>query len=536
AAQGEKIVTLDGAERQLTSEMLVIADARRPVAIAGVMGGKDAEVSFGTKRVLLESAWFDPISIRRTSRNLKLASDSSYRFERGVDLEQVASCARRAAALIVEAAGGYVVWGPVDKRFSRNKPKAILWEPEQARALGEEIPPLKQRKIFLALGCRITGSTSRWKVAPPSFRADLKEPVDLLEELARLTGYQNFPTTLPRPAPTFAAQENREGNGEKEIDLRGRENKIRRLLVAGGLDEILTYSLIGPDALQRFDPTGSLKKAQQLFLQNPLSVDLSILRPTLLIGALETVARNFNRRAAAGMALFELGRTYHWDAQGKPEERRTLSIALAGLKTGSWNAKPSCWDLYDAKGILDALSERLGGKKLHWRAWNNQDIDRACPWFRPETVTIGDDARAPRVAWIGITDSRFTAFEIPSNVEVVLAEVGWQACWAAPASPAMLVSLPKVAPVTRDIAVVLDEAVPYSEIASCIRLAGGSLVQKVHLFDQYRGSQVPSGKKSLAYTVTYAAGDRTLTDDEVNQAHASIVEALRGQFAATLRS
>ena len=543
AAAGERLVTIDGVERRLDPSILVIADAERPVAAAGIMGGQGTEVTVTTRRVLLESAWFDPLVVRRAGRTLGLASESSYRFERGADLEQVAAAARRAAALIVEIAGGRVVGGPVDRRTARARPQPIVWQPEQAAALGTAIPAVKQRWILERLGCRVVGrgsrwraatakgsrTTARWLVTPPSYRGDLKQPVDLLEELARLTGYERLPVTLPRPVlskQVFAPEES--------ADLRHREGELRQWLVASGLDEIVTYSLIGPADLERIR-----WRCPQLpiRLQNPLSHDRSLLRPTQAVGALEAVARNLNRKAP-GVAFFELGRTYHQTGEGvrlppaeaaprssgQPEEQRTLTIALAGLRPSSWDAKPSPWTLFHATGMLETLAQRLRAAPIPWQPGSH-------PCFLEGTVSYADGAV------VGVVEPAVAAaFDIPAGTEVVLAELIWPRWWGQLEASVMFKPLAKVPPVTRDLAIVVNEAVTHAQIESVIRAAGGPLLQSVTLFDTYRGSQVPAGQKSHAYTVAYSAGDRTLTDAEVTAAQTAIVEALKTQLQATLRT
>lgn len=515
AAAGETLTTIDGVARRLDPTMLVIADAERPVALAGLMGGQATEVTAATRRVLLESAWFDPLVTRRCSRALGLASDSSYRFERGVDVEQAAAAARRAAALIVEVAGGRVVGRPVDRRATRAKARSIRWEPAAASALGTALPAAKQRQLFERLECRVAGHGARWRVTPPSFRADLRQPADLLEELARLWGYDRLPVTLPRPYPSLRAAAPDEAEA-----LRLRERRLRDALVAAGLDETMTYSLISPVALQRL---GWAERAR-VTVRNPLSQDRSILRPTLVVGALETVARNLNRRVA-GVAVFELGRTYHWTDAGQPDERRRLAIALAGLRPSSWDAKPTVWSFFHAKGVLDTLSERLIGRPLSW----NPIAPTPAPHF------VGDVLTADSTTLGFISPAVAQAFEIPAGVDVVFAELEWPSWWGTAAPPRVFQPLSKVAPMTRDIALLVDESVAHAQIVQVIREAGGPLVARATLFDQYRGAQVPKGRKGLAYTIAYSAGDRTLTDDEVAALHMAIRDALQTRLHATLR-
>ena len=535
AAAGETLTTIDGVARRLDPTILVIADAECPVAIAGIMGGRDTEVTGATRRVLLESAWFDPLVTRRASRALGLASDSSYRFERGVDVEQAATAARRAAALIIEIAGGRVVGGPVDRRAARAKARPITWDPASAAALGVAIPPARQRQLLERLGCRVVGHGARWRVTPPTFRPDLRQPADLLEELARLWGYDRLPIPLPRPYPSLAPPDAGDA-------LRRRERELRDWLVAAGLDETMTYSLVSPTALQRVEwpseggqpDVGELAK-RSIVLKNPLSEDRSVLRPTLVVGALEAVARNLNRQVP-GVALCELGRTYRWAADGRPEERPRLVIALAGLRPNSWDAKPTPWTLFHAKGILDELGRRMGTGPLGWEPADGPQ--HATPlWIKAGTGLVAwASPDGPPQAVLGVVNAATASgFDIPTTIEVVLVEMDWPLWWGTEATLRVLQPLPKVAPVTRDIALLVPEAVTHAQILQAIREIGGPLVTRAALFDQYRGAQVPKGQKGLAYTIAYSAGDRTLTDDEVTTIHTAIRDALQTRLHATLR-
>lgn len=534
SAAGESITTIDGTARPLNPSILVIADAERPVAVAGIMGGQTTEVTPATRRILLESAWFDPLITRRASRALGVASDSSYRFERGVDPNQTLAAARWAAALIIEAAGGRLVGGPVDRRGARRpRAKPIAWRPADAAVLGASIPAAWQRQRFERLGCRVAGSGARlpagqagWRVTPPSFRIDLQRPVDLLEELARLWGYDRLPTTLPRPYPSLVVSSN------DGAALRGREQQLRDLLIAAGLDETMTYSLVSPAALQRLPWTDSV-----LSLRNPLSQDRSVLRPTLVVSALEIVARNLNRRAL-GVALFELGRVYQEAGPSEERERRRLIIALAGLRPSSWEAKPSPWTVFHAKGLLDEIGRRMGGKPLIWEPATRVERSHLRPWLRAGTDLAAsrspDDVPQAVIGAVNVAVA--DRFEIPQIVEVILAEVDWPALWGAAPTDRHVEPLPTIAPATRDFAILVDQQVTHDQIVQVARAAGGPLVRAMTLFDHYQGAQVPKGRKSLAYTVAYGAGDRTLIDAEIAAAHQAILEALKQQLGAELRS
>lgn len=516
----ERLTTIDGVKRELNPRMLVIADARRPVALAGIMGGQGTEISLATRRVLLESAWFSPPLIRRASRALKLSSESSYRFERGIDPALVPLAAIRAARWISTLAGGTVRGGLIEVGEKRIPRRQIPLRPQRARGLiGIPITLAQQRRIVERLGCRVKGTGRGLRVEPPSWRGDLKIPEDLYEELARLKGYDRCPATLP-PVSRQAVHASWASPEDPWIM---REAEIRQWLVAAGGQEIVTYSLVNPQAHAQL----GLSSGRTVKLRNPLSLEYSELRQTLAIGALETLARNLHRKTDEAFQLFELGRVYEWKGT-TPDEKRAFGILIAGTPTAVWGTPPEPLGIFHIKGVVQSLCERLrlSGVQEKVELGPTYLSDPAIAFYLGKRIL----GRAGTV-----TEKVLSLFEIPAGVSVAWAELDLEVIAAASPKPLTVQPLPKVSPVTRDLATVLSEEIPYAKVHGAIEEAGRPLLQSVCLFDLYQGSQIPPGKKSLAFRLTYSAGDRTLTAEEINATHQRIIDTLTTRLHATLR-
>ena len=520
----ESLVTIDGISRSLNAQWLVIADRKRPVALAGVMGGRDTEIHPGTKRILLESAWFDPVQVRRATRETRLSSESSYRFERGVDVSMVPLAAMRAARLIVRLAGGTPLGGLLDVGQFRLERRRISLRPAQAQqVLGMRVYPSQQRRLLERLGCQVTGTPRGWRVEPPSYRPDLKIPEDLYEELARLLGYERCPLTLPPVARTFVTSRWQ----PVEDPWAQREMQIRQLLAAAGMQEILTYSLVNPqDHARVHSILGGI-----LELENWLSLEYSVLRKTLLIGALQVLSRNLHRKTAESFQLFELGRVYRKKPGGRgifPHEERNLGLLVAGALAPQWGMESKPLELFHLKGIIQFLCDRLrvgpireGSESLPGGFVNPAVTFR---WGEKSFATL---ARVdPKV---------LAAYEIPQDIPVAYAELDLELLAQAPPLALKVEAPPKVSPVVRDLAIILPEEIPYESIRQAMQEAGRPLLKDLFLFDLYRGKQIPAGKKSLAFRLSFSAGDKTLTDQEISIAHQRIVSSLASRFQATLR-
>lgn len=535
ARAGEKIVTLDGAERALSPDILVIADAKRPVALAGILGGRDTEITPATKRVFLESAFFDPRTIRRGTRLTKAGSDSSYRFERGVEWGMVQQAAARAARMILKTAGGTLAGGAADV-VSGHRPARhrIALKPKRAQEiLGMRSYPAQQKRYLEHLGCRVLGTSRRWRVEPPAWRGDLKIPEDLYEELARLWGYDRCSPTLP-PFPRRALDP--AGWKPTEDPWIAREEKIRTFLAGAGAQEIMTYSLLSPEVIARCyrAPPEPLKIA------NPLSAEQACLRPLLLPGALDALSRNLRRKSAPAFLFFEIGRVFdpaepatavskkpQKGREPHPAEKRALALLAAGTPNPAWEMKPPAWGLFHLKGILADLCGQLRAGEL------SESVEPGPEFLVSPAVVL--KAGGERIGAAGLVDPGVLArFEV-EGLPVAYAEIDLEKIARVEPEPLHAEPVAKVPAVVRDMALVLPDQAPYAQVRAAIQEAGKPLLAEIRLFDLYRGKQVPAGKKSLAFRLAYSSGDRTLTEEEVSAAHQKIVQHLSSTFQASLR-
>jgi phenylalanyl-tRNA synthetase beta chain len=519
AKAGEILVTLDDVERKLTPETLVIADAAGPVALAGVMGGRDTEVSDKTKNILLESANFDLVSIRRTMRALDLPSEASLRFSKGIHPEVVAPAAGRAARLLAEYAGGTVAAGMADTYPGMPAPQVIeLRLAEVKRILGVDVPPLEVTRILSALQFQVEPSgPDTLRVTSPPNRLDIQAgAADLMEEIVRIYGYDRLPATLladPLPQQT--------GNADLE-----REERVRDRLVDLGLQEVITYSLTTPEREASLNPP----PAGYVTLVNPISAERSAMRHTLLAGVLEVLA--FNLKHGDTIKVFEVGSIYLLREGVKlPDEPRRLAIALAGKRT------PPAWqdgttpagdlDFFDLKGVVESLASDLHLPEVSYRRSSSSHLH---PGRSADVVLAGKSVGSfgelhPKVA---------KSFDMAGRPALV-AEFDLEALLAAIPGRFAYSPVPRFPAALRDVAVVLPEDVTAERVLAEIRTVGGDLLRDVRLFDLYRGPSIPSGTKSLAFALTYQADDRTLTDKEVDKAHKKIEDRLVHVLKGTIR-
>jgi phenylalanyl-tRNA synthetase beta chain len=516
ARPGEKITTLDGVERDLTTEMLLITDPEGPIAIAGVMGGLESEVTESTRAVLLESASFSNTNNRRTAQALKLMSEAAARFGRGVPPELAVPALKRAAELMRELADGEIASGIVDVYPVKQREVELDLEPREVeRLLGLAVSPPEIMELLerLEFACSPREGTIRVRV--PQHRLDVSCPADLVEEVARLIGYDKIPTTLM--ADPLPRQER-----NRSLEL---EEQVREALVGCGLTEVITYSLTSLEAEAKLDPNSSPEG--YLHIANPLSRERSVLRRSLLPGLLETVAENLKHHER--VAIFELGRVYIPGEKGeRPREPRRLGLALAGPRSRlSWHEKPRAMDFFDLKGIVEELLLRLGLEGRFERTSH--------PSFHPgrtAKLLIGGE----EVGLLGELHPRVReSLELELAEPVLAAELDLEAILARAAPVGRYKPLPQFPAVLRDLAVVVDEAIPAEKVAQAIRAAGGGLLRELVLFDLYQGPPVPQGRKSLAFRLRLQAEDRTLTDEEADALRTRIEARLAEELGAELR-
>ena len=544
ARVGETLVTLDDSTHTLSPNMTIIADAKRPVAIAGVMGGRDAQVTGSTTRVVLESAWFDPILVRRTARALGLASESSYRFERGVDPRGVEEASRRAAALIAELANGREV---AVQDVGQRTPKPIHVRLEASRVsrwLGTPVPHATASRALQRLGCtvrqqatgwpphlssarradrplgRTAGSPTAsrqvggWRVRVPSSRRDLRRDVDLIEEIARLWGYDRLPATIPQ-APIGAASVADAAHAGAQT--------LRQLCTGLGLWEIITWSLISEASLAR---AGCAEQGKWARLVNPLSRDHAVLRPTLLVGMLQAISRNL-AQGVPGVRFFELGNIFESSSQNaqRVQERLHLGIGIAGLWEQDWQGDRKA-ELFRLKGIAGQLTQRSTRQPLIARACS---LDWAEPGQSMELL-LGD-----RPLGAGGQVARRICEAHDCDESVWFVELAADTLLKRPPSAATLTIPSAFPPVKRDVSFLVDRQVEFAKLLGLIRTVGSPLAAHVELIDRYTGPTVPDAQHSLTFSIEYRDPSRTLTSAEADQLHAKVIHALTERFHIQLR-
>jgi phenylalanyl-tRNA synthetase beta chain len=519
ARPGEQMQTLDGRMQTFDGEMLLITDGGGPVAVAGVMGGLESEVTEATRDVLLESANFHFLNVRRTSRLLGMNTEASMRFGRQVDPELAPKAAARAAWLMAELGGGTV--DPVigDAYPGRRPPQVIEFDPREAdRLLGIEIPREAMGRILGALEFGVEPlADGSLRVTVPSHRPDVQRPVDLVEEVSRIWGYDRFPSeTLRDELPPLHINTRLEG-----------AERVRDLLVGCGLDEVITYSLTNPEdermcAGAGFDPAGYLA------LRNPLSAERTHLRQHLLPSLLRTTRENL--RFLERVAIFELGSVYlPQPGEALPAEPRRLGMVMTGPREArSWLAGQDRTPLgfFDLKGVVEALLEGL-----HLPAEFEPGEHPALHPGRCAQVQVGDQVVG---AFGELHPQARDAFGLPAQPVCAL-EFDLDALLAGWGAPRTVTPISVHPPVYEDLAFIVREELPAAAVARLIAQTGGPLVRAVALFDVYRGEQIGAGHKSLAYRLTYQADDRTLNDKDVAAVRAKIARRLERELGASLR-
>lgn len=522
AKEGETMATLDGIERKITPDMLLIADARVPVAVAGVMGGAGSEIRDNTADVLLESACFLPASIRRTSKTLALSTESSYRYERGVDPELADFASRRAAQLMVKYAGATAARGVIDVYPRRAKERAIRCRFDKIRALtGVDYTAQQITSVFESLGLKVA-STSKTgcKVLVPSRRPDLEIEADLTEEVMRINGLDKVPVHEPRSSFVSTADD----TAVRAAGMCG------RIATGLGLTETLNYSFVSERLLDMFD---SGDRSSRVVLPNPVSADQSVLRPSLVPQMAATLGYNLARQAAEA-ALFEIGRVFLKNSSGRLYEETRLAIGLLGPvgRTGLDKRRPVEADeiFLWAKGVLESLCAALGAPPCSLEAADIAWADDG----KAAKVTVASDQGTSGIGLIGILKPSIRA-EWRMTRPVALLEVNLAAILKGAFIPAVIKPLAAYPAVTRDIALVVDSSVKHEDVARVVRKNAPPELTRLDLFDIYSGVGIPAGKKSLAYSLMYRSLDRTLTDEEANGLHEAVKRKIVNELRAEVR-
>ncbi|MFA6308741.1 MAG: phenylalanine--tRNA ligase subunit beta [Clostridia bacterium] len=508
AASGEKMETLDDQPRKLDSSMLVIADAKRPVAVAGVMGGANSEITEKTKIILFESANFDAVSVRATANKIGLRTESSSRFEKGLDVEGVVTAVDRAAQLVEALNAGIVCKGVIDCYVRKQEKRTIKLEPDKINELlGTKISDSKMIGILNSLYINVDEKTMR--VSIPSFRQDIEVKADLAEEIARIYGYNKIEATLLSGKATALGEKTYK---QKMKDL------IKNTMIASGLNEIFTYSFASPKVFDmiRLPKDSDLRNA--IKIQNPLGEDFSIMRTTTIPSIMDVIARNYNRRAEKA-GLFEISYVYipeKLPLDKLPKEKEVLTIGMFGET-----------DFYDLKGIIEELLLQLGIEKYDFEPekenltfhpgrtaniMTNNDIAGILGEIHPD---VCEQFEGPERTYVAILDVELLIKN--SNMDIQFKH------------------LPKFPAVTRDIAILVKEDIMVKEIETEIKKRAGRILEDIKLFDIYKGKQVPEGMKSVAYSITFRDNEKTLTDTEVDTAMKKVVDGLKNSLDSELR-
>jgi len=516
AESGETITTLDGIERILTQDILVIADEEKPVAIAGIMGGLDTEVTDETNTILFEAANFNQAVIRRGCRHLGLQSEASIRFDKGLSPGLPQLPLKRATQLVLELAGGKAAKGVIDAYPGRGEPKAILLSTEEVKRLaGLEVDVGEITRVLQSLGfeCQEVHSPSQISVVAPYWRSDVKCAADVVEEVVRITGYEKIPTTrlsssLPMQEPT------------PMLDFKRR---LRNILVSCGLQEILSYSLTSLEKLQKLSPDLDLKIIP-LKVANPLTKEQEYLRTTVRTNVLATLASN-QKHEEAGVKLFEIGEVFLPQGKELPQEKDMLCAVLSGPRQElCWHGDNEPLDFFDAKGVVESLLNQLGLVST----FEVSDDESLFPRRAVDIIISGD-----KVGIIGELHPKVTqAFELSGTVYLI--EMDMEKLLDKTTRLKEYHAIPRFPCLSRDISLVIDKQVTYQQVEGIIQ--SFPLASKVTLFDLYIGKQLPEGKKSFAVRIVYQSPGRTLTDEEVNQTQQQMLDRLHQELGATLRS
>ncbi len=521
AQEGEIFVTLDGKERRLSAETLMICDAEKPVAIGGVMGGMNSEIEEATTRVLIESAYFSPVSIRRTAKRLGLSTDASHRFERGVDPLGTIYALQRAALMMAELAGGILVDGYIDVNSGLEGPRPLeLGVAATNRLLGTRLDAGQIADLLRCIEFQAEPrGQDKVEVTAPSFRVDISRPVDLMEEVARMSGYDGIATTFPSIAPTGKGPDRR----------RACRDKIRSLLVGMGFSEAINYSFISQDACDRLQLAPDDERRRQLPLLNPLTEDQAVMRTSLIPGLLETVSRNLARQVNH-LRLFEVGKIFlSRGTDNLPEEPEMLAGVLTGRRWEAplYSREADC-DFFDIKAAVEGVCRGLAIEKVGFTALEDGDCHYTQPgqsaWVLSGTRRLGLVGRVhARVC--RQYDLKQAVFVFDLDLEKLLDVIPKQRA-AAP--------IPRYPSTSRDITLIIDQGMESRLLLEHLEGMHEKLIDDFYLFDVFQGKPIPPGKKSVSIRIVYRSAEGTLEDEQVNRLHEAVGRRLIETFKASV--
>jgi phenylalanyl-tRNA synthetase beta chain len=528
AYANQEFETLDGKSRILDDRMLLICDTEKPIAIAGVMGGKNSEISDATTSVFIESAYFQPSSIRRTAKQLGISSDAAYRFERGVDINMLPHAALRAAQMIIELAGGKIADAMHDAYPHVHEAQSITIRVSRASAmLGKELDTQFITTILESIDCSILSSDEdSVTIAAPSHRIDINEEIDLIEEIARIIGYDNLPQSTDVHFPGDAAI-------NTKLQQPSLRNRIRYQLMSMGMQEIVTYSFMDAKKAEAF--TDGI-----VMIKNPLGEEFSAMRPSLIPASLDIIARNWNA-GQKNLALFDIGRVFHTDATVKDSistlagfnEREHLLITLTGNAANDyWKDKNRALDFYDAKGIAEAV---LKSSDVHQYASSTKIPADLAPASIMSPNAIAFSASKQTIACAGqLLPAYCKSYDCAMPVFAIIIDL--TALYQLKKSKTTFSPISVFPAVERDLAFIVDTEHSAKSIIETAKNSAGSLLKQIDVFDVFEGASLGEGKKSLGLRFRFQSSERTLIEEEINIAISSIVNAVQSTYQASLRS
>lgn len=510
AVKGETITTLDGEERELSEEMLVIADDKKPVAVAGVMGGEYSGIMDDTTTVVFEAACFDGASVRTTAKKLGMRTDASARFEKGLDPFNCKEALLRALQLVEELGAGEVIKTYIDEDYSDHTPKTVEFDPDWInKFLGTDIPESKMIEILESLDFEIKDS----RVVSPHFRIDIENKNDIAEEIARIYDYNNIPNTLIKGVAEA-----------KRTPKQKFERKLKRAMFAMGVNEISTFSFVSPKNFDKLNLPADSKLRKPVVITNPLGEDTSVMRTTIIPSVCDVLSRNYSFRNPE-CYIFELGNEYI------PVEGEVLPVEPARLCVGVYDTTGK-FDFYNLKGIIEGIMEKSGAKEYEIQKANKDSIFDEYSAFHPG-----------RVAVIKIDDEEIGIFgELHPRVlnnygidtRAYIGKINLPELFKYCSDEKTYKPLPKFPATTRDLSIVCDDEIPAAELEKAIKKSVGSILESVTLFDVYKGSQITVGKKSVSYSITMRSHEGTLTDEEADKAMNKVLKSLK-ELGAELR-
>lgn len=525
AAENEAFTTLDNKERRLTAETLMICDGKKPVAVAGVMGGQNSEIQPGTTRVLLESACFNPISIRKTAKQLGLSTDASHRFERGVDPAGTVNALNRAAQLMAELGGGCLVQGVIDAHPDPAPVKRILLSTSQTnQRLGTCLDQQEMVRCLESAAFQVSVQDAETLTAVvPSFRVDVSRPEDLMEEIARIWGYNHIPTTVPRISPATRPI-------GRSIAVK---DETRDRMAGFGFSEILTYSFIAKNACDLLNLPENDPRRNLLPVLNPISEDQAVMRTSLLPGLLSAMQYNLSRQSR-NLKLFELGKIFISRGRDQqPEEIETLAALWTGARIDqTWHGKPVPCDFYDIKGVLENLMTALDVRDLAFSKMPTGSCHYTKPGHTAQVLCAG----AP-VGLIGdLSPAALAGFNLKQPAAIF--ELNVSALMGHLSNTKRFAPVPRFPSTDRDITLIVDNHFQAIDIINKAKAFQAAFAEKwiedIGILDVYSGQPIPSGKKSISLRVTYRSFTETLADQAVNRVHQGLTEGIIREFNAAL--